>query len=139
LREVAEDIPTLANHFLQKHCALAQTEFKQFSPAAMDRLLHYSWPGNTRQLENEVKRLVASVRGKLIDADQLSLPPATAETEPLRNTAKTLTEAVEQLEREMIESALNDCGGNKQRAAQTLGLSRQGLIKKLKRLGLPAA
>jgi transcriptional regulator with PAS, ATPase and Fis domain len=143
LREVSEDIPTLANHFLQKHCALAQTELKQFSPAAMDHLIHYSWPGNTRQLENEVKRLTASVRGKLIGEDQLSLPPPTASTEtqlqPGRTTATTLNEALERLEREMIETALDDSAGNKQRAAQALGLSRQGLIKKLRRLGLPTA
>ena len=143
LRDVSEDIPTLANHFLQKHCALAQTELKRFSPTAMDRLIRYPWPGNTRQLENEVKRLIASVRGKSIGVDQLSLPPPAASTEtqlhPGRSAAKTLNEAVEQLEREMIESALDNSGGNKLRAAQALGLSRQGLIKKLRRLGLPTA
>ena len=65
LREVPEDIPNLANHFLNKYCQLMQTELKQFAAAALQGLLTYTWPGNARQLENEVKRLVASVRGKI--------------------------------------------------------------------------
>src|SRR4029077_13169746 len=71
LREAPEDIPNLANHFLNKYCQFMQTELKHFTPAALQGLLSYSWPGNARQLENEVKRLVASVRGKSITEDHL--------------------------------------------------------------------
>ena len=141
LREVAEDIPLLANHFLAEYCAAAQTELKEFTPAALQCLTRYPWPGNTRELENEVKRLVASVRGKSINEDHLDVLIRSlrknnqADPEEVVST-RSLPVAVEQLERRLIEEALRECGGNKQKAAQLLGLSRQGLIKKLKRLAI---
>jgi Nif-specific regulatory protein len=143
LLDIPEDIPVLANHFLQKHCASMGVEAKHFSPAAMARLSAYDWPGNARQLENEIKRLAASVRGRTINEDHLAIPqqrpsaapqPAKAQPQP---TAKSLAEAVEALERRMIQDALTASGGNRLKAAQALGLSRQGLFKKLKKLGLP--
>ena len=143
LREIPEDIPVLANHFLQKHCAAMSLEPKQFTQAAMERMARYDWPGNARQLENEVKRLLASVRSTTITEDQLAIQrqrevaPAAAEANP--PAAKSLHEALEELERQMIQNALAASGGNKLKAAHSLGLSRQGLFKKLKKLGLPAA
>jgi Nif-specific regulatory protein len=140
LREIADDIPLLANHFLQKHCAATATALKQFTPAALDSLAQYDWPGNARQLENEVKRLVASVRNRNIAADQLLLPapvkPQRSSAEAHASNGQTLDQALEILERKMIIEALDRTGGNKQRAARILGLSRQGLIKKLHRLGI---
>jgi DNA-binding NtrC family response regulator len=119
----------------------------------MQALMRYSWPGNNRQLENEIRRLIASVRGKSISEEHLDasirnpetsdmiIGPAPAGPElkaatPPAAAPQTISDAVEALERRMIEDALRQCHGNKQRAAQTLGLSRQGLIKKLKRLGI---
>jgi Nif-specific regulatory protein len=143
LREVPEDIPILANHFLQKHCAAMALEPKQFTQAAIARLSRYSWPGNSRQLENEVKRLVASVRGKMINDDDIVLqaesPAVESKASVKAEPRKTLFDAVEALERRMIEEALRDTAGNKQKAAQRLGLSRQGLLKKLKKLALTDA
>jgi Nif-specific regulatory protein len=155
LREVPEDIPLLANHFLAKYCKLMKTEPKQFTPAALECLASYQWPGNERELENEIKRLVASVRGKAIDAEHIGRSIHTEEKTPEGSVAsalarpgmekaaeapsrsvKSLPDAIEALERRMIAEALRESGGNKQRAAQALGLSRQGLIKKLKRLGV---
>ena len=155
LREVPEDIQLLANHFLAKYSKLMKTEPKQFTPAALECLTSYQWPGNERELENEIKRLVASVRGKAIDAEHIdrsirssektlassTIPSAlkTPQTENAPETSrslKSLPDAVEALERRMIAEALRESGGNKQKAAQALGLSRQGLIKKLKRLGI---
>jgi Nif-specific regulatory protein len=139
LREIAEDIPLMANHLLAKHCALLKTEPKQFTRAAMDRLCSYTWPGNARQLENEIKRLVASVRGKTIGEDQLDLagePARASAQEETVSYGKTIDEVVEAIERRMIGHALEKYQWNKQKAAQELGLSRQGLIKKLKRLAI---
>ena len=147
LRDNPADIPLLANHFLARLCGSANTEVKQFTGAALQALSSYSWPGNARQLENEVKRLVPSVRGKSITEDHLDssmrnlgAPVQTHEThqEPAAEApiSRSLPAAVEALERRMIEEALRESGGNKQKAAQALGLSRQGLIKKLKRLGI---
>ena len=147
LRDVPEDIPVLANHFLSKYCKMMNTELKQFTTGALEELSSYSWPGNARQLENEIKRLVASVRGKSITEDHLdgsirnrsasiqSFQPK-EEPAPKSPTSRSLPDAVEQLERRLIEEALRNSGGNKQKAAQVLGLSRQGLIKKLKRLSI---
>jgi Nif-specific regulatory protein len=140
LREIAEDISLMANHFLASHCALLKIEPKQFSPAAIERLKNYSWPGNARQLENEIKRLVASVRGKTIGAEQLDLPIETEKPIAPENAGhyrgKTIGEVVEAIEQRMIEEALLKAGGNKARAAEALGLSRQGLLKKIKRLAI---
>jgi Nif-specific regulatory protein len=150
LREIREDIPVLANHFLEKHCKAMRVELKSFTPGAMQCLVRCSWPGNNRQLENEIKRLLASVRGKTITEEHLdqsirncetaetAAPPAEQPkpAAPAQPAKQTLASAVEALERRMIEDALRQCNGNKQRAAQVLDLSRQGLIKKLKRLGI---
>jgi Nif-specific regulatory protein len=155
LREVPEDIPLLANHFLDKYSKLMKTEPKQFTPAVLECLMGYDWPGNERQLENEVKRLVASVRGKTISEEHIDpsirssaktfegstvasalKKPAMANAVETARPLKSLPDAVEALERRMIADALRDSGGNKQKASQALGLSRQGLIKKLKRLAL---
>jgi Nif-specific regulatory protein len=156
LREVPEDIPLLANHFLAKYSKLLKTEPKQFTPAALECLATYHWPGNERQIENEIKRLVVSVRGKTVSEEQIDrsirTPEKTVEdakvasavTKPGMEKApeapprslKSLPDAVEALERRMIAEALRESGGNKQKAALALGLSRQGLIKKLKRLGI---
>ena len=148
LREIREDIPVLANHFLEKHCKTMGVEVKCLTPAALQCLMRYSWPGNNRQLENEVKRLIATVRGKTITEDHLDpsirspespAPVAQQTTEPVAaasTAVQSLSATVEAVERRMIEDALRKSGGNKQKAAQALGLSRQGLIKKLKRLGL---
>jgi Nif-specific regulatory protein len=149
LRDVPEDIPVLGNHFLSKYSKMMNTDPKQFTPGALEVLSSYSWPGNARQLENEAKRLVASVRGKSITEDHLDgsirNPSASIqsfqpkEAPALKSpTSRSLPDAVEQLERRLIEEALRNSGGNKQKAAQVLGLSRQGLIKKLKRLRVSA-
>jgi Nif-specific regulatory protein len=152
LREIPEDIPAMANHFLAKHCNAMKVEPKQFTPSAMQALMGYSWPGNSRQLENEVKKLAASVRGKAIAEEHLDpsirnpQAPVTIEQPAAMTVAapagqstaarrQTLPAAVEALERQIIEATLRETHGNKQQAAQLMGLSRQGLIKKLKRLG----
>jgi Nif-specific regulatory protein len=147
LREIREDIPVLANHFLEKHCKTMHSDLKNFTPTAMQFLMRYSWPGNNRQLENEIKRLIATVRGKTITEDYLdpsirsfgsaaAVAQETKEPAPVAPAVQSLSATVEAVERRMIEAALRQCNGNKQKAAQVLGLSRQGLIKKLKRLGL---
>jgi Nif-specific regulatory protein len=150
LRDNPADIALLANHFLAKYCGSMNTEPKQFTTEALTALSNYEWPGNARQLENEVKRLVASVRGKSITEDHLDPAIRNVET-PVRKLqagevpatevlpSHSLPVAVEALERRMIEQALRETAGNKQKAAQVLGLSRQGLIKKLKRLAIPSA
>jgi len=142
LREVPEDVPVLANHFLQKHCAAMGTEPKHFTPAALDRLTQHDWPGNARQLENEVKRLVASVRANTIAEEQLilqSLPRLQGSAALFQEMhGRNLDQALKAIERKLIEEALLRAGGNRLKAAQRLGLTRQGLFKKINRLGITA-
>jgi Nif-specific regulatory protein len=142
LREIARDIPIIAKHFLKRHCDNMKIEPKQFTPAAVKKLQAYPWPGNARQLENEVKRLIASVRAPMISDEQLDLPREAAEPvsqdKEISYDGKTIDEVIEAIERRMIEDALKKHHWNKQKAAQELGLSRQGLAKMLKRLGIMA-
>ena len=81
LLEIAGDIPIIAKHFLKKHCDILNTETKQFAPEAVNLLQSYPWPGNARQLANEAKQLVASVRGITIGEEQLDLPMEQLEME----------------------------------------------------------
>ena len=94
--------------------------------------------GNTCELKTK-QRALASVRGKTIAADQLTIqqnPSAAPRPIAARAESQSLYAAVEALERQMIQEALIASGGNKLKAAQALGLSRQGLFKKLKKLGV---
>jgi Nif-specific regulatory protein len=140
LREISQDIPLIARHLLTKHSARVEIEPKQFSSEAARLLQNYPWPGNARQLENEIQRLVASVRGPKIGAEHLDLPQEQSDTDAQEKgrfyEGKTIAEVVDNIERRMINDALTKYQSNKQRAARELGLSRQGLGKKLKRLGL---
>src|SRR5918995_4403458 len=95
LREVPEDIPLLGNHFLAKYSKLMKTEPKQFTPAALERLAMYHWPGNERELENEIKRLVASVRGKTIGEEHIDPSIRTPEKTPEGSTAALTKPAME--------------------------------------------
>jgi len=137
LREIPEDIAVLANHFLQKHCAAMTLEPKQFSESAMKRMACSDWPGNARQLENEVKRLLASVRGKTITEDLLAPQPERA-TAPqpersLAEPAKSLSQALEALERQMIHDAL--IASRRQQAQSRPGsrIEPAGLVQKAKK------
>jgi DNA-binding NtrC family response regulator len=104
------------------------------------RLTQAPWPGNVRQLRNEVIRLAACARGSIIEFEDLfeGAPPAPEPAPPAPAKAKPLSlkKAIEDLERRMILEALTSTRNNQQQAAKMLGLSRQGLINKLKRYSL---
>ncbi len=132
LRERRDDIPVLANHFLQRTSSKYSKIWKGFTPRAIKALKSYDWPGNVRELENEVERTCALSAGGTIDlgelSDKLGTGPAADELQ-----AGSLAEAVAGLERRIIEQAIAESEGNKSLAAQKLGLSREGLRKKMKR------
>lgn len=133
LRERREDIPVLVQHFLTKH---GRADVK-IDRRAMARLVDYPWPGNVRQLENEVLRAALLCDGTLRESD---LDPKLLERDvdpdaPARSPLD-LRSAVEDLERKLVEKALRECRGNQTKASKALGLSRFGLQKMLKRLKL---
>jgi Nif-specific regulatory protein len=139
LREIPEDVPVLARSFLQKYARMFSKEPKQLADDALDTLLGYGWPGNVRELENEMKRLVASMRKPVIGAEDLSetiLEESKSHRLSSGPASGLIKEAVEQLERRMIREALVQSKQNQVRAAKALGLSRQGLLKKMKRYGI---
>jgi hydrogenase-4 transcriptional activator len=144
LRERGEEIPLLSTFFLREASERLGKPDIQLSSEALDMFSHYWWPGNVRQLKNEIQRAVAlSAPGGIIEPGHLSpeigsekLPGGAAG--PSRATVRTganLAAAVEELERDMIQSALDRSVGNISEAARILGLTRRGLYLKLRRLG----
>jgi len=139
LREIQDDISMLANYFLNKYCQELEKDPKRFSPSAMKRMESYSWPGNVRQLENEIKRLVVTVRRTTLTVDDFDEGIRLEKVLRLDDAPKngrTIHEAVEDLEKGMIQEALHSCQQNQVQSAKLLGLSRQGLIQKMKRYGV---
>jgi transcriptional regulator with PAS, ATPase and Fis domain len=137
LREIRTDIPLLANSFLCKHSCDLNRVAPEIEPRALAGLTEYSWPGNVRELDNEMQRLTVTVRSDRITWDDLptrikNFGPAAVQP----SSSHDLKRAVEQLERSMIQSAMVECHNNQLQAARLLGISRQGLIKKLKRYSL---
>jgi len=140
LRSHPEDVPLLVTSFLQREAERWQKPLRGLSERALRALVAYSWPGNIRQLEHEVRRLVAACPpGGLVTYELLSPEIKAAsvgtESEP---AAGSLRQRVAQLERELISEALRASDGSLREAAKLLGMSRYGLSLKLKRLGLPA-
>jgi DNA-binding NtrC family response regulator len=137
LRMRKEDIVPLANFFLA-HCARhAGRGAPALAAAAVRKLIRYRWPGNVREVKNEMERLVALHGGEeMIAAGMLSPHIDESDDESAGADATgTLPEAVRRLERAMIRDALRRFAGNRTRAAGELGITRQGLLKKLKRHG----
>jgi len=139
LRERLMDIPVLATAFLLEGAERASLPMRSVSADALRALCRYRWPGNVRELENEIGRILALYG----DADRLerwmlsdSLFAGKHDPLPASLSGLTLQEAQRDLEQRMIRHVLGRYGGNRSRSARALGLSRQGLLKKLKRLGM---
>ncbi|HXU06522.1 MAG TPA: sigma-54 dependent transcriptional regulator [Polyangia bacterium] len=143
LRDRADDILPLAEHFLVRSAGKASKDVRAFHEAAKKALLAYGWPGNVRELENVVERAVALVEGPLVRVDDLPPLPSTRDRRPVEAPATEAAEAdpfggalargltLAELERDYIMKVLAAEGGNKTRAAQRLGLDRKTLYRKL--------
>lgn len=138
LRDRREDIPLLVEHFLQKYTRGAEANRKNISTDALDALMAYNWPGNVRQLENEIQRAIVLVAsGGLISRDMLSptVVSATAGTAQVKLAGK-LKDAMEQLERQLLLEGLRRHNWNKSKLSRELGISRATLIWKVEKYGL---
>jgi serine/threonine-protein kinase PknK len=137
LRERAEDIPTLVAHLLAKH---APGRKLRVTRAAMDRLVGFPWPGNVRQLENEIRRAVvlADDNAGRIDVGELSSEIGQAGPDSTREAGLDLRSRIDALEFDAVKAALVSTRGNQTQAARMLGLSRFGLQKMMKRLKIGA-
>ena len=144
LRERREEIPHLSTLFLREASERMGKPGVRLSPESLDLFDSFPWPGNVRQLRNEVQRAVAMVSGDgLITPDFLSSafghsPGRTEAPLKARLARTTLASAVNVLERQMIEAALERSGGNISATARTLGVTRRGLYLKMSRLGVSA-
>jgi DNA-binding NtrC family response regulator/tetratricopeptide (TPR) repeat protein len=151
LRERREEIPHLSTFFLREASERLGKPDIQLSSAALDVFSEYWWPGNVRQLRNEIQRAVAlSAPGGTIEPGHLSpeigsAPQVASGTPPSESFAlpkarggrsPKLAAAVQDVERDLIQNALSRSGGNISETARTLGLTRRGLYLKLRRLGL---
>ncbi len=134
LRERPEDIPVLVDHLLRKH---APERAVKVTRAAMVKLVTFSWPGNVRQLENEIRRALVMSDGA-IDVTELSADVVRGGPRVGHGSGLDLRKRVDALEGELVVEALTKTRGNQTRAAQLLGLSRFGLQKMMKRLGVRA-
>jgi serine/threonine-protein kinase PknK len=132
LRARTSDIPLLVQHFVKAH---AKGMDLRLTKAALAKLLSYAWPGNVRQLENEVRRAIVLCDG-VIDAEHLSPEVGGARTTARVPDGLNVRERIDALEVELVQKALERTKGNQTQAAKLLGLSRFGLQKMMKRLGV---
>lgn len=130
LRERKGDIELVARQFLEKWARSCGRPPMRMAKEALERLRNYPWPGNVRELDNEIERAVALAYGDIITTGDLS---EVLQQAPSMSGGRSL---LKDSEKQLIEQALKEAKGNKTQAAQRLGMSREGLRKKLKRLGL---
>ena len=133
LRERKDDIPLLAGFFLEQCTKKLDRQKMRFTPDVISRFKAYPWPGNVRELENEVERAVALSYSDTITVDNLSESLGKFSIEERQE--KKLT-SVKEAEILLIRKTLEEVKGNKTKAARILGLSREGLRKKMKRYGI---
>lgn len=136
LSERQDDIPLLAQHFMEKYARKNRKPVKGISPLAMDMLLKYAWPGNVRELENTMERAVILLPDEHITEKELPPTITEAYTDNSEGTPPPPLAAVnrplEEIEKEAILATLEDSGGNKSETARRLGINRKTLHKKLK-------
>jgi DNA-binding NtrC family response regulator len=150
LRERRDEIPHLSTFFLREACDRLGKPDVQLAPATLDLFARYWWPGNVRQLRNEIQRAVAmSTPGGAVQPEHLSpdlAAPPTTQSQTAAGAAgarrlgatrpANLSAAIEEVEKELIESALGRTRGNISETARILGLTRRGLYLKMRRLQL---
>jgi len=143
LRERPEDIEPLLMWFVRHFNTEFHKSVEGIEPAALERMVAYAWPGNVRELRNAVERAVL-----LVEGDRLTLSDLPAEIlgPPERSGAAGAGEyrlpaagiVLEQLEREIVQQALDRCGGNRTRAARLLGMNRDQIRYRIQKFGLRA-
>jgi len=143
LKQRREDVPLLAQHFLEVFAARNNKGIKGFTPQAMDHLIHYDWPGNVRELMNAVERAVVLSQADFLSENDFTIirgsevnrnasRPDSVNAQIIMDGATPL----EEVEKTTILNTLEASGGNKSEAARRLGITRKTLHKKLKAYGV---
>ena len=144
LRERQEDIPALADHFLDHFCSKESRETKTLAPEAMEALVNYAWPGNVRELKNIIERLAIMVPGKVITEKQLPAtifsrraPVARLQvTSSIAAESANFREAKEEFEKEFLLQKLEENDWNISRTAEAIEIERSNLHRKIKSYGI---
>lgn len=140
LRERKDDIPYLADHFLDKHRFAAGAAPAKLTEQSLDVLMQHDWPGNVRELENTIERAVVLAQGGVITPHHLLLSPSSVtriiDVEERVQRRVPLAQSVADLEKQMIIEALKHSAGNRSTAAKTLGIYRRLLYAKMKEYGI---
>ncbi len=137
LRTREDDIPLLAQHFIEMFASKNKKEIKAFTPKAMDSLLRYDWPGNVRELMNAVERGVVLAQSEYLDDTDLRIfhEGSHENSGPVMLSHET-PRPLEEVEKETVLRTLESTGGNKSETARRLGITRKTLHKKLKKYGV---
>lgn len=136
LRERKDDIPALIGHFLHKIATGKEIPPKIVSDQALSLLLSYPWPGNIRELENVIERLIYISEGNVIKVEDLPAPIRQLGAADREAELRPLKQAVQELEKDMICRALQATGNNRVKAANMLGMARASFYQKLKEYGI---
>jgi len=140
LRERREDIPELAEYFLKRFSRETGKKIEGIEPRALDMLVRYDWPGNVRELENIIERAVVLEKNGIVTPSSLPLTLqgeiAGGDIIKVPEGKGSMTDIIEDLERQLIVKALKECGGSQTSAALSLGLKRSTLRYKLEKYGL---
>ncbi len=152
LRMHPEDIPLLTNYFLARHCREMKIPMVSIPPETMEKLMHNSWPGNIRELENLLKRALLLSKSNIITPDLVQSETQISQTVELQETEKKLDSlipgklaeyegrlfkfVIDQVEKELIEKALAFTRGNQVKAAKLLGISRAMLLERIEKFEL---
>jgi len=131
LRDRLDDVPLLTTHFLAQIGRRLGIENLHATPASMERLQGYAWPGNVRQLKNVIERAVAMRQGPVLDVKDFLLTDAPVAAKSDSRMTFELGTPLEEVERRMIKSALDACAGDKEKAAAMLGISSRTIYRKL--------
>jgi two-component system, NtrC family, nitrogen regulation response regulator NtrX len=135
LRERAEDVPLLVEHFNRRFSLAYKKRPKTFDPEAVEALRAYSWPGNVRELRNTVERVVIMHTGARVTASDL--PPLGGEEPPAASPRfSSFRDASEAHQRDFIRQKLAEAEGNVSRAAELMGMDRSHLYRRMKALGI---
>ena len=138
LRQRADDIPLLAEYFLDRIADMRKEPRKTLSADTLEALVSYTWPGNVRELENALERAVILSPDEDIQASALPERVTARVSEPLVADRVPANPTLEAVERAYIMWVLQSEGGNKSRAAEALGIDPSTLYRKLSRYGLEA-
>ena len=139
LRERRDDIPVLATHFLARYAEELGKPAGGFAQQALELMMSYEWPGNVRELQNEVQRIVIQLdSGSFVTPELLSphIKKALGVVAKASVTKGTLREMMDSVEKYLLLETLREHGGNKTSAAKGLGITREGLHKKLRQQGI---